>query len=522
VSWPVDSNGNKIRRSRPRVSERELEMCARCHSRRGEIYEDYVHGQPVGDDYRVALLDEDLYFPDGQIKGEVYEYGSFVQSRMFHAGVTCGDCHEPHSLKLRADGDNVCLQCHSVPKYDSAKHHFHQLGSPGARCVECHMPTRTYMVIDERRDHSLRIPRPDLSVKVGTPNACTNCHTDKSAQWALDSLTKWYWNIPVGYQNFAEILDMGIQDAPGARQSLTALIADRRQPAIARATALSTLTTYAPAPVDAPVRVGVTDDSALIRRATARALSNSDPTIGASVLGPLLSDSVRTARIETAEVLAGVPADKLPTDIARSFDRATDEFVAAQKLNADRPEAHMNLGLLYAKEKRFNEAEAELKTARSLDPAFAPAAVNLADLYRGQNRDTQGEQILEDAIVRSPNDASLQYALGLLMVRQNQGQKALMLFTAASRLDPTNARYAYVYAVALNDTGQTSTAIETLERSIKRHPYDRDSLAALVSFCDQMGESVEAVTYARRLHRLDPEDLQVRQMFKTLNGQLNR
>src|SRR5216684_2604640 len=153
VSWPADSAGDKIRRSRPRESEREIQMCARCHSRRGEIYEDYVHGQPVGDDYRVALLDQDLYFPDGQIKGEVYEYGSFIQSRMFHAGVNCTDCHEPHGLKLRGDGNSVCLQCHSAPKYDSSKHHFHHMGSPGAQCVECHMPIRTYMVVDARRDH---------------------------------------------------------------------------------------------------------------------------------------------------------------------------------------------------------------------------------------------------------------------------------------------------------------------------------------------------------------------------------
>ena len=117
-------------------------MCARCHARRGQIHEDYVHGQVVDDDYRVALLDQDLYFPDGQIKGEVYEYGSFIQSRMFHAGVTCTDCHEPHGLKLRGNGNSVCLQCHSAPKYDSSKHHFHRMGSPGAQCVECHMPTR--------------------------------------------------------------------------------------------------------------------------------------------------------------------------------------------------------------------------------------------------------------------------------------------------------------------------------------------------------------------------------------------
>jgi predicted CXXCH cytochrome family protein len=517
VAWSIDPTTGEPRRSAARASEHEILMCARCHSRRGEIYEDYVHDQTVSDDYRVALLDADLYFPDGQIKGEVYEYGSFIQSKMFRAGVTCSDCHEPHSLNLRADGNNVCLQCHSGQKYDSPRHHFHPIGSRGAQCVECHMPTRTYMVIDARRDHSLRIPRPELSVKLGTPNACINCHTDKSAQWALDFLKKWYGRIPVGFQHFAEALYSGFEDAPGARQSLTDLIADRDQPAIARATALSMLASYAPPPTDAAVRAGVADNSALVRRAAARALSNSDPATSASILAPLLNDRVRDVRTEVAEVLAGVPTGTFPTDVAVSIGRATEEYVAAQELNADRPEAHLNLGLLYAKEKRFDRAEAELKTALSLDPTFAPAAVDLADLYREQNRDPAGERIVQDAISRSPDNASLQHALGLLMVREGRPAQALDRLATAARLDPGNARYAYVYAVALKDAGRTEAALVTLEASIRIHRYDRSTLAALVTFLEQAGDRVAALDYAQRLKRLEPENPEVRRMVEDLS-----
>lgn len=521
VSWPIDPASGNIRRSKPRESEREVQVCARCHSRRGQIQEDYVHGQPAGDDYRVALLEQDLYFPDGQIKGEDYEYGSFVQSRMFDAGVTCSDCHEPHSLKLRSEGNSVCLQCHSADKYDSPKHHFHKPESVGARCVNCHMPTRTYMVVDARRDHSIRIPRTDLSLKLGTPNACNNCHTDKSAQWASDSVVKWYGDVPKGFQRFAETIDAGSAGAPGAQQSLARLVADGDQPAISRATALSLLATYAPPPTDAAVRAGVADNSALVRRAVARALSNSDSRASASALAALLRDPVRAVRIEVAEVLAGLPADAFPGDIAAAFRRATDEYISAQRLNADRPEAHMNLGLLYAKENHFDKAEAELKTALWLDPTFAPAAVNLADLYRGQDRDREGENILQDAISRSPDDASLQHALGLLMVRQKRSAQGLDLLAAAARIDPGNARYVYVYAVALNDAGQASNAIEALERSIKAHPYDRDSLAALVTFLKQAGDPAKAMIYARRLGELEPGNSEVRQMLKELNEHLH-
>ncbi len=521
VAWRIDPATGNGRRSSPRQSVREIQMCARCHSRRGEIHEDYVHGQPAGDDYRVAILDQDLYYPDGQIKEEDYEYGSFIQSRMFHAGVTCSDCHEPHSLKIRATGNNICLQCHSAQKYDSPKHHFHKIGSAGARCVECHMPTRTYMVVDPRRDHSIRIPRPDLSVKLGTPNACNNCHADKPAQWALDSVDKWYGRAAQGFQRFAETLDGGSAGAPGAQQSLERLIADREQPAISRATALSVLADYAPPPTDAAVGAGVTDNSALVRRGAAHALSNSDPRVSANTLAPLFSDRIRTVRIEAAEVLAGLPAGNLPADVAAAFSRATDEYISALQLNADRPEAHLNLGLLYARENHFDKAEAELKTALSLDPRFTPAAVNLADLYRGQNRDKEGERILEDAISRSPNDASLKHALGLLMVRQKRSAQGLDRLADAARIDPANARYVYVYAVALNGAGQARAAIETLERSIDVHPYDRDSLAALVNFLEQSGDPAKALIYAQRLDELEPENPQVRQMLKELNDHLH-
>lgn len=521
VAWRIDPATGNARRSSPRPSEREIQVCARCHSRRGEIHEDYVHGQPVGDDYRVALLDQDLYYPDGQIKEEDYEYGSFIQSRMFHAGVTCSDCHEPHSLKIRATGNNICMQCHSAQKYDSPKHHFHKIGSAGAQCVECHMPTRTYMVVDPRRDHSIRIPRPDLSVKLGTPNACNNCHTDKSAQWSMDSVDKWYGHAPKGFQRFAETLDAGSAGAPGAQQSLERLVADREEPAIARATSLSMLSPYAPPPTDAAVRTGVTDDSALVRRAAARALSNSDPGVSANTLAPLLSDPIRAVRIEAAEVLAGLPADNFPADVAAAFSRATDEYISAQQLNADRPEAHLNLGVLYARENHFDKAEAELRAALSLDPSSAPAAVNLADLYRAQNRDEEGERILKDAISRSPNDASLEHALGLLLVRQKRGAQGLDLLAAAAHSEPGNARYVYVYAVALNGAGQTHAAIETLERSIKVHPYDRESLAALVSFFEQAGDPAKALTYAQRLDELEPGNPEVRRMLKELNEHLH-
>ena len=516
--WAIDLATGNPRRSKPRVSEREIQMCARCHSRRGQINEDYAHGQPVGDDYRVALLDQDLYFADGQIKGEVYEYGSFIQSGMYHAGVTCSDCHEPHSLKLHADGNNICLQCHSA-RYDSPRHHFHRPESAGALCANCHMPTRTYMVIDARRDHSIRIPRPDLSMTIGTPNVCNQCHTDKSAQWASGILNKWYGHAPSGFQRFAEALHNGQEGAPGAQQTLEALAADRAQPAVARASALSLLAAFDPAATDAAVQAAAKDRSPLMRRAAAHVLSNTGVKQDLEIAGSLLNDPVRSVRIEAAEMLAGISAEGFPLALSAALSRATDEYIAAQELDADRPEAHMNLGLLLTREDKPDRAEAELNTALSLDPTFSPAAVNLADLYRQLGRDPEGEAVLRSALSRSPNNPSLLHALGLLMVREKQSARALEMLGGAARLDPANARYAYVYGLALDDTGRTTEAISVLEANVQRHPYDRESLSALAAFLANEGDSVRALRYARRLNELEPDNPETRQLLNQLAAQ---
>jgi tetratricopeptide (TPR) repeat protein len=377
------------------------------------------------------------------------------------------------------------------------------------------MPARTYMVIDARRDHSIRIPRPDLTLRIGTPNACNQCHSGKSAQWAADSINNWYGHAPQGFQRYADALHDSTEGAPGAQQALEQLAMNADQPAIARATALSRLSDFVPAADDPAVRSGVIDRSALIRRGTAAALSNSDPSASAETLAPLLSDPIRSVRIETANVLAAVDTRTADPRLDTALAQAINEYIDAEELNADRPESHLNLALLFAKQKKFDRAESELKTALSLDPSFVPAAVNLADLYREQGHEAQGEAVLRAAMLHSPHDPALMYGLGLSMVRQKQRVKALELFASAARTNPANARYAYVYAIALNDAGKRPEAIDTLEASAKLHPYDRDSLAALVSLLLEARRNDRALAYARRLYELEPDNQQLRQMLST-------
>jgi predicted CXXCH cytochrome family protein len=521
VSWPRDPATHRPTRSRPRTSEREIEMCARCHARRGLVHEDVVHGQPVGDDYRVALLDEDLYYPDGQIQGEVYEYGSFLQSRMFAEGVTCSDCHDPHRAGLRAPGDSLCLSCHE-PAYATPKHHFHAEGSPGSRCVGCHMPATTYMVIDRRRDHSLRVPRPDRSVTLGVPNPCNGCHADRSAAWAARTVETWYGHTPSGLQQFADALAAGTRGAPGAPRLLAALVADRGQPAIARASAIPRLERWRTPATLAVVRGALDDASSLVRRAAVHALADAEPRVRALLVSPRLDDAVRAVRLEAAATMAGVPADTVPMTNRGALDRATAELVAALELNSDRPEAHLALAGMYAKQGALDRAEAALKRARSIDPAFVPASVNLADLYRSQGRDDAAASILREALARTPQDPSLLYALGLVLVREHRTREAIESLGAAARRGPGDPRHGYVYAVALHDAGRRQQALRELASVLRRHPYDRDSLAAGVAFHREAGDLRSALRCAEQLAALDPQDPEALSTVNKLRDQLTR
>jgi tetratricopeptide (TPR) repeat protein len=500
--WRIDPQTGNAVRSRPREQDTEIEVCAPCHSRRSAISDDYVPGDPLLDHYRPALLNADLYFSDGQIRDEVYIYGSFVQSRMYHAGVTCSDCHEPHSLRLRMPGNEVCLQCHAAEKYAAASHHFHAPDSAGAACADCHMPARTYMVVDPRRDHSLRIPRPDLSVALGVPNACNNCHADKTPEWAAARVEAWYGHVPGGYQRFAGALQAGRAGDPAAARLLADLIRDPHTPDIARATALAENGAYlGPQNLDL-VSTGLWHDNPLVRTATVGMLEQTPAGLRAQLLAPMLEDSSRAVRIEAARVLAGLPVGDSDIKLRARRERGVQEYIQAQNINAERPEAQVNLGLLYSQLGQPDKAEAAYRTAMALSPVFVPAYVNLADLYRALGSDEQGEKVLRQALSEVSDIAEVHYALGLLLVRQKQLDTAIDELKKASSLAGNVARYVYTYAVALNAAGRPGEAILTLRDAHDRHPNDTDILVALVAFNREQGNADAADSWQRKLEAL--------------------
>ncbi|TMB44294.1 MAG: tetratricopeptide repeat protein [Deltaproteobacteria bacterium] len=517
VRWTIMSTGNATR-SRPLETHREVETCGVCHARRSPLG---VDPNPTGrllDTHDLALLEARLYHPDGQQLDEVYTYGSFLQSRMYAKGVTCSDCHDPHTQRLRAPGNAVCAQCHSPAMYETPAHLLHPAGSPGAQCAECHMPTRSYMVIDPRRDHSIRIPRPDLTVRHGVPNACGSCHADRDAGWAAAAIEKAYGPGRKGFQTFVDALHAGRIGEPGAREKLSALVRDAAAPGIARATAVAALEGFPGRTALDAIQLALGDRDTLVREAALGALLSASPPVRGRLAEPLADDPVKAVRVKAGRVLAGVPMDALSPERRARCERAVTEYVASQEALAERPEAHLDLGIVYADRGDATRAEAEYRAAIRLQPDFVPAYANLADLYRALGREADAASALADGLKAVPDDPSLVHALGLKRVREKRVADALPLLERAALARPENARFAYVHAVALESLGRRDEAIAALTRALERSPYDPDLLFGLSTFNREAGHLPEARDYARRLGTVAPDDERVLALLRELDG----
>jgi len=513
-----EKTGMPQRSGMPLGLRKEVETCGLCHARRAQFSEKWVPGQPLSNTHLPTQMYRNLTYADGQMRDieELYNYLPFKQSKMFAAGVTCSDCHDPHSATLRAPGDGVCLQCHASAKYENASHRHHENVGSAVSCASCHMPERTYMVVDRRHDHSFRIPRPDLSVRLGTPNACNDCHRDKSAQWAANTVETWFGPRREGFQTYAPAFHAAWTQQPDAEKLLGGVASDGNAPAVARASALIDLGAYLSPNSIALAQKSLADSDPMVRMGALDMLGRVPPNQLWPLVAPLLSDPVQGVRIRAVAMLAAVPTASQPEADRVRFDSAATEFVVAQHLNADRPEARVTLANFLMQRGQAAEAEAEYKTARRLNPQFAPAAINLADLYRSMGRGEDGVAVLREAAAAAPQDASLHYAIGLALVRQKKQDDALVELKRAAELAPDQAHYSYVYAVGLHSAGRIDDAIAVLKDNLTKHPTDGESLLALVSFYRDSGNVASALEYAQRLAQIAPNDRRISDLIDSL------
>jgi len=481
-AWKYPASDAKTAQRDKSAADALMNVCAACHARRSTIAESGPVGAPLEDTHRLALLTPPNYHADGQQREEVYTWGSFLQSRMHQRGVTCMDCHEPHALKLRAEGNALCLRCHNAAAFDTEKHHFHKSGTRGAQCVECHMTAQRYMVVDPRRDHSIRVPRPDLSVSLGSPNACTQCHAGRKPDWAIAAMDQWYGKAWHESRHYGTTLHAGATQGAKALPSLLAVADDPALPLIVKATA-ATLASPHVRPQNLPaVRKLLANYDPSTRIAALGLIEQFEPAVRAQAAAPLLADPVRGVRVEAARVHADVREDQFSSDQRGNRERAMREYVESLQMDSDWPAAN----------------------------------VNLADAYRQLGREGEAERLLRRGLVLLPRAADLHHALGLLLVRKGEKGAAIKELAAAAKLAPDSARYGYVYAVGLHSAGRRGEALSVLRAAEVRHPYDLEILGTLVSMSREAGNPRDALSYAKKIAEILPDDPGVKRLIAEL------
>jgi len=482
-------------------TNKEIEVCAKCHSRRSQLDDDFKPGDHLRDHYLPAQLTKGLYFSDGKIQDEVYVYNSFLQSKMYAKGVVCTDCHNPHTLYRKREGDKVCFQCHERHRYETSTHHHHKAGSDGGSCIACHMPARTYMGVDSRNDHSFRLPRPDLSVDMPEiPNACNLCHKDKNAKWAVEIMKKWYGKIPVGEQDFAHSMHSLRENHANAPKGLyDVLMSDA--PNIAKATVTGYLGNYPSKQTYTTILQMLRNSDGTIRLSALRALEAFPPQIRIKESFRMLNDPLKSIRAEAARQLSSFPAGQLDERNRTLLYKALEEYRNTLLFNADRPESQLALAMLYINQDQPQKAEEAYKEALRLQPMFTPAYINYSDFLRRSKKEKRAYEILRIGLKKMPDIASLHYSLGLWYIRNKEHKKATEEFKIAVELNKNDAQFSYVYAVALGKN-DPKKAIKILEAIYLKHTGNKQIISGLAYYYKQIGNIEKSKLYEKELRAL--------------------
>ena len=523
-------------------SKAELDTCFQCHSRRRIVKPGYRPGEEYYDYFANELLLEHTYHADGQILDEVYVHGSFIQSKMYHKGIRCTDCHDPHTARLKHDGNQVCTSCHqhAAGKYDTPIHHHHKPDGKGASCVECHMPQTTYMAVDERRDHSLRVPRPDLSVKLGSPNACTRCHLDRAKlpddkrkdftqyldwilaarddaavkealaevdQWAAESFEQWYGEKKDAATHYANVLAEARQGQAGVEEDLVALAKNKALPGIVRATCLYELGQYAPNHVVSASRALLDDEEPQVRTTAAANLQLFDDDRQlVRLLLPMLEDPVRSVRTEAARVLARIPSSTFNGDQRRLMRSALEEFEEGVLVNNDRAAAHLTLGVILENLGDTKAARRAYEDAIAVEPGVTGPRTNLASLLERQAEELEANAQRQ---VRQNREAAVDSIMAARELRQQvalRRREELPLLGRDAGLAPDNAAIQYRYGLSLYLHDQLAEAEAALAKAARLEPNTPDFVLALALLYRQQKQFDKALEKIERVLQLRPDD----------------
>jgi len=486
--------------------------------------------------YRPQLITPPLYFSDGQILDEDYVFASFTQSKMYMHDVRCNDCHDSHSLKLKIDGNALCTQCHRGEEYDTYQHHFHKYanekGEPvtnkfgdivpvgeGALCKTCHMPARYYMGIDYRRDHSLRIPRPDLSILYKVPNACNDCHADKSFQWSEDFIKKYYGERKKF--TYGSVLSDGYLQNNGADTSLIHLIKNDLYPEIVRATAIQYLAAYDNKKSKELIKSMLDNPEPIVRESAVTGFDENNIMDLITTLSPILDDPVKIVRFAAANRLFELDKQFFTDSLYNKISLVMNEYYNAILYTSDFPSGRYNLANYYSRKGDLVKAEKFYKDAIRLDGHFYPAKSNLALLYYSQGNFSEAEKLFLDLIKNNKEYTEGNYYLGLLYAEQKRYNEAANFLQRYLLQKNPNSRTYYNLGLVYQYLNQNQKAESILLKGNELIPNNFDLIFALSDFYLKQKNFAKSLQFANELKIKFPSKPEGQQFINYINNQMS-
>ncbi|WP_191859464.1 tetratricopeptide repeat protein [Hanstruepera ponticola] len=490
VNWAKSANGNASKDTYLISLDTQLNQmnsCAPCHARRTKLTETLEPNISFENQYILQNLSTEFYHVDGQIMEEDYVFGSFLQSEMYHQDVTCTDCHNAHTLEIKMKGNNLCLQCHE-PKYNTPSHHFHESDTEGSQCINCHMTGKTYMGNDFRRDHSFRVPRPDQSITFNTPNACNNCHSDKSPAWASQKIKSWYGNERADH--FSKYLLVSSKASLSSEEisQVNAFINNLDYPAIARATAIDNLDIVTEDQYQTLLS-RLEDPSPLVRFNTLQKFDLAPPELRVEVASKRLSDTTKMVRVAAAQLLTGLDLNMLTTLNQSDLTKAQGELETMLRVNADFSTGRLQLGDYYNKKKQYNEAIYHYQIALKKDSLLLPVYSNLATTYSQIGNPQKALETLNILIDKAPEMSRAYYLRGLIYFELNKPDNAIADLQYAVELNPDDTRSLYNISTYYYQNKNYKLAEQFIKKAIAIQPGNGDYQYLLALVYKEQGKT---------------------------------
>ncbi len=510
----------KSQATKPKLSrDQMLDTCAMCHARRSELTGDFKPGDNFFDHHNLSIVDQsDLFYPDGQIRDEDYEFTSFLSSRMHAAGVRCVDCHDPHNGKRILPGNQLCMRCHTQGGFPNAPvivpeaHTFHLPESTGSQCVNCHMPQTTYMQRHPRHDHGFTIPDPLLTKQFNIPNACNKCHQDKDTDWSLAAVDKWFGDkMNRRTRQRATVLAKARRGDDDARDGLIALLKGDDTPSWKASASLLLERWLGNEAVQETLQAQLQHPHPMVRASAVQSLGPlSEANVGSvrSKLEPMLDDPVRNVRVAAAWALR---------DHLNLNSQAGRELQHMLELNADQPSGQMQLGQFAYAQHNLPQAIEHMQRAVTWDPNSPPFRRDLAMMHNLAGDAKSSLKELQEAIRLNPKEAQYHYELGLAWNEAGDMDKAIASLREAVKLEAHLSRAWYNLALGLNQQGKVPEALDALAQGAAANPSDADLPYVRATILANQGRKEEAKMEVFKVLNLQPNHPQALQLREALS-----